>query len=138
MHLISSLIFLGLTSFCLTDSHIVKQTIEELAAIRECSAELGVHCNVKSVIRYIRTEYPFQDKEKSKEFISCVLIKIGILTADGMFQSQNTIDYLANILDVQTRSQIVNHCITEEGDTIADKGYNYHECLVAEMKNFLL
>ncbi|XP_058818707.1 uncharacterized protein LOC131681735 [Topomyia yanbarensis] len=133
MNFIASLIFLGLAASCLA-AYTEKQQALLADVVGKCALELGVTLNSDLIERSKSSGNPFPDNEKSKSFVACFLTKTGALTADGKIQKQKFIDFLSEGHDANAVAEVVEKCAGVEGDTVEDKGYNFHKCFWAEKK----
>ncbi|XP_058448362.1 uncharacterized protein LOC131428425 [Malaya genurostris] len=133
MKSIASLIFVGLAAMCLAE-YTAKQQEILAEVVGKCAVELGVKINKDLIERSKSSGNPFPEDENSKKFVACFLNKTGVLTADGKIQTEKFIAFLSEGHDAKAVTEVAEKCATVEGDTIEDKGYNFHKCFWAEKK----
>ncbi|XP_058448382.1 uncharacterized protein LOC131428443 isoform X3 [Malaya genurostris] len=127
MNYFTSIIFSGLAALCLAD-YTEKQLQTINFIVGKCAQEQDIELNSDFTKQWMYTGLLFPDEEISKKFAVCLDRAIGVLDADGTFKPQVLIDLMADGHDVQIITEHINKCITGEGDTIEDRGYNFYKC----------
>lgn len=68
------------------------------------------------------------DDPKVKEFISCVLQKLGLQNSDGSFKTDVIKSKLPVGLTEEEKSNVMNKCLSSSGDNVADTAWRAYKC----------
>ncbi|XP_039433598.1 uncharacterized protein LOC120416009 isoform X2 [Culex pipiens pallens] len=106
-----------------------KETITMNADICKKELDIPAESKIQQMAMYGDLS---RDDKKSKQYYSCMMLKMGFMEQDGAINGPEIVEFMAPQYDRNAVTTVVDACKSPEGKLIQDKAYAFAQCFFAK------
>ncbi|XP_039438551.1 uncharacterized protein LOC120419784 isoform X2 [Culex pipiens pallens] len=106
-----------------------KETITMNADICKKELDIPAESKIQQMAMYGDLS---RDDKKSKQYYSCMMLKMGFMEQDGAINGPEIVEFMAPQYDRDAVTTVVDACKSPEGKLIQDKAYAFTQCFFAK------